>query len=341
MAIRPIGKNKWQIDYYPQGRKGKRIRVTFQGTQSEALIFEMELRRQNSGLRNPINPKIADIIPEFLEHIELHLAPATCRDYIALIKFIRPHFGSFQVSRITPSIVTQYQKKRKGMPRRPGCTGHRSINKELICLQSIIRFMVEREYANKLPFKFKMLPYQRPDPKIPEKEDIEKFLEEVKDPIKKAMIYLMYKDGLRWKEVRHLVWENISWKKNIIYVVTTKGSRPRICVLTKEVKDILEPIKKDKGWIFENPQTGKPYKSLKTLFRLASKRAGIPPIRPHLLRHYFATIALEANRDLRLVQNMVGHKSVTTTEFYTHITTERIKEGMKRIDDYTRQLEDE
>jgi hypothetical protein len=66
MSIRPLGKDKWQVDYDPQGRKGKRRRLTFTGSESQALVFEMELRRQNAGLPNPVNPKIADIIPEFL-----------------------------------------------------------------------------------------------------------------------------------------------------------------------------------------------------------------------------------------------------------------------------------
>jgi hypothetical protein len=74
MSIRKIDKNKWEIDYYPQGRKGKRKREVFYGTEAEAKEFELQVRRQNAGLPNPTNPKIMDVIPEYMEWVKIHQA---------------------------------------------------------------------------------------------------------------------------------------------------------------------------------------------------------------------------------------------------------------------------
>lgn len=67
MSVRPLGLNKWQIDFFPAGCKGKRERITHRGTEHAAQKLEIELRRQNKPSAS-INPSIRDIIPEFLQH---------------------------------------------------------------------------------------------------------------------------------------------------------------------------------------------------------------------------------------------------------------------------------
>lgn len=104
------------------------------------------------------------------------------------------------------------------------------------------------------------------------------------------------------------------------------------------MKTLLEPLKKSEGYVFANPKTGKPYGSLKTLFRNARKRAGIKRIHPHLLRYAIGTYTLEATGDLRLVQEFRGHKSINTTQIYTQIATSRKRVGMSQTADYIGQL---
>lgn len=332
MSIRPTkDPEKWIIDYYPQGRAGKRVRIVFPGTESQARMFELEARRNgNSSLPNTANPKIIDIIPEYMDWLKLHRAQKTHEDVKLSLKWLLPHFGKLQVQRITPTIINQYKL----------CRGQhvRAINKELNYLKGIIKYMVTNGYTNPLTFKIEMLPYKPSIPQIPHPNEIEKFVREIKDSGKKAMVLLMFWAGLRYKDAKNIRWERINWDTQTINLSETKGSVPRLCIMTETVKTLLAPLKKPSGYVFANPKTGKPYGSLKTLFKNASKRAGIRRIHPHLLRHAIGTYTLEATGDLRLVQEFLGHKSINTTQIYTQIATSRKKSGMAQTADYIRQL---
>lgn len=323
-------RTKWEIDYYPSGRKGKRVQMIFRGTESEARAFEIESRRNNAGLRNPINPKISDILPEYLEWLKLHRAKATYEDVTRTLNFLTPHFGHMQVPRITQTVVNQYKQKRKNTPR--------AANKELCYLKGIINWMVKNNHAAPLPFKIEELPYQSPLPQIPHPEEFQQFLAQIHDPLKKAMILLFWTSGFRWKEASNLKWENIDFSTNTIYLRDTKGSRPRIGILAESVRVLLEPYRKDAGHIFINPQTGVPYKGLYKLFSMACKRAGIKKLKPHTLRHAFGTYTLEATGDLRAVQEMLGHKDISTTTIYTQIATDRIRAIMSKTAHYISDL---
>lgn len=86
-------------------------------------------------------------------------------------------------------------------------------------------------------------------------------------------------------------------------------------------------------------KTGEPYKGLYTLFRLACKRAGIKKLKSHLLRHAFGTYTLEATGDLRSVQEMMGHKDISTTTLYTQIATNQMRAIMTRTAHYISDLQ--
>lgn len=331
MSIRRLGTDKWQLDYYPHGGKGKRERLTFYGTESGARGYEMELRRQHSGyMTRGVNPRIMDILPEYLEWHKLHRAPRTHEDVKKSLKWLLPVFDKLQVPRITHATINQYKLSRAGK--------NRAITKELHYLSAIINWMCRNNYANPLPFKIERMPYKRTLPMIPHPSEIQKFMDAIRRPLQKALVLLMYQAGMRFTEAAHIKWENIDMESGTILLETTKGDEPRLAVLPDEVKAIMEPLSKPQGYVFENPLTGKPVQSLKTLFKYASARAGIRRINPHLLRHACGTYTLEATGDLRLVQEILGHKDISTTQIYTQIAMVRKKAGMQRTADYIRQL---
>lgn len=333
MSVRKITDKKWQVDYYPQGRKGKRVRVAFQGSEAEARSLELELRRQNTSLISVINPKIMDVIPEFLEWAKVHRAQRTWEDYEKTLKYLMPVFGKLPVSRITPTIITQYQKKRGNTPR--------ACIKELDYLKTIIRWMVDNNYASPLPFKIKHIKYRAPMPTIPHPLEIDKFMAEINDPMKRAFVMFMWMCGLRFEDARHIRWENINWTSGTVLLTETKGDEPRMCVLPDAIRELIEPHKKDKGVVFENPKTNKPFGSMKNLFKGACRRAGIARFSPHKLRHAFGTYALEATDNLRLVQELMGHKNISSTTIYTQIAMQRKKEALIQTQKYMKGLKNQ
>ncbi len=330
MAVRPYKKRSreevpgvWIIDFYPEGRKGPQVKRKFpeSGTRTyaEALEFEQTCRRINhSEAVRPNNPRICDVLPEYLEWHKLHRADRTHKDTLYSLKWLLPIFGNLPVSRITHAEITNFQMTR-------GC-GPRSINKELHYLSAIMTWMHKRGYCDK-PIKIEMLPYRRPIPQPPSPGDSKAFLAQIKEPLKFALVSMMYQLGLRFSEAANLRWEAVDQKR---VVVTGKGNKVRILPMPDNVWEIIGPSRQEKGYVFPNPKTGMPYGSLKTLFTAASRRAGIKRLTPHSLRHALATDLLAETGDLELVRRVLGHGSITTTQIYTQVGTERIDEALQR-----------
>jgi integrase/recombinase XerD len=332
MSIRPLNpeKTKWQIDYYPQGRKGKRERFTVYGTETEARQYELDLRKARPENRKTlINPKVANIIGKYLEWVKLHRSEGTYKDYTKCMKILIPHFGNLHINAITKTSIEQYQKMRT--PKNRAC------NKEIACLTAFITWCVDQRYCEPLPFKIKKLPYKRPLPHVLTTNEVKRLLNSCNENIK-GMALGMYEAGLRWKEVTNLKWNDVDPEEEIILLRDTKGDKHRIIPITPSFKEALERIKNREGLVFPSPVTGKPYNNIRRALSSAKIKAGIKKrIHPHLLRHSYATHILEAGGDLRTLQMLLGHSNITTTQIYTHVMTKHLKATVGKFIDYTGQ----
>ena len=258
---------KWIIDYYPEGRRGARLRLTFRGTEAEACDAEAALRRQHiSPLNDRTNPPIRRVWPEYLEHAKLHLAARTVTDILLSWKTIDPIFGPLPVSRITPATITQYQISRAG--RSPA-----TINKEINYLKGIIAWMCRNNYAEPLPFRPEMLKYRRPIPQIPHPAEVRAFLDAIPKE-RLAMVLLLYLSGLRFSEMANLRWEDVNFGGGTVRIFG-KGGKWRLADLPKQVADILQERRQDTGLVFPSPKTGRAYVTLRRTFATASKNAGV------------------------------------------------------------------
>lgn len=200
----------------------------------------------------------------------------------------------------------------------------RTINKELDYLKALISWMVRQGYANVLPFKVEKMPHKKRLPSIPTHAKVMRFIASLRPPVK-PMALLMYYAGMRSDEVKNLRWENVG--KDTVTIRTSKGEQ-RLALWPEEVDRRLE--RKKSGLIFPSPKSKgeeQPYVNVLRSFASASERSGVK-ITPHLLRHCLGTNMLEATGDLRLVQQTLGHKDITTTTIYTHITAQRMQAGL-------------
>jgi integrase/recombinase XerD len=157
----------------------------------------------------------------------------------------------------------------------------------------------------------------------------------------KAIIEVLYGTGIRVSELTELKISNIFFNENIIKV-TGKGNRERYVPLGKiasiEIKKYLnarEKLKIDSKFsdiLFLNRYGRQLTRSM--IFKVindSSKNAGIDKkISPHTLRHSYATHLLKNGADLRTIQLILGHESITTTEIYTHLDTFHLEEVLKK-----------
>ena len=150
----------------------------------------------------------------------------------------------------------------------------------------------------------------------------------------KAMLYLMYASGCRVSELLLLKLKDIDWEEERIKI-HGKGAKERIVPVAKEAlfltkMYIEEARKKNKGqkspYLFLSRE-GKPLSRIffyKEVKRYAEEAGIFIPISPHTLRHSFATHMLEGGANLRIVQTLLGHTKIETTELYTHLRSESV-----------------
>lgn len=347
MSIRPLNKEKtkWQVDYYPAGGKGARIREVYEGNEASALQYELEVRRQHYGPSiNKISPKVIDVLPEYFEYLRVHRSPRYLQDMKEAFRHLMPFFGHKLLSHITLTHINRYKTQRPMSDRKQykNSSAVPSINKELRYLRTFHIWCVKYEYANSLPFKIEKIPYRPPIQEIAHPSDIENLMNAIKKDAtrKRALLLCLFECGLRWTEAVNLRWENVDFKQELVYLAVTKGNHPDTCFITDRLKNLLISFREKEGFVFLNKKTGKPWTSIKTLLSGACKRAGIKLIKPHQLRRSGATMMLEATQDMRLVQEFLRHKQITTTQLYTIVSKSRLRAGMSKTSDYVRQQVD-
>jgi integrase/recombinase XerD len=224
-----------------------------------------------------------------------------------------------------------------------GTISVRSAARSLSALKMFFRFLVYDGKIEKSPARLLNTPkLPRKLPGVLSLEDVDRLLSQP-DPTThlgqrdKAMLELLYATGLRVSELVGLKLTNINLEAGYIRTVG-KGSKERMVPMggkaLEALKDFLDDgrvrLLKNKmdPHLFLNAR-GKPltrqgfWKIIKQ-YGLKSGLRG--PITPHILRHSFASHLLECGADLRAVQVMLGHADISTTQIYTHVTRDRLKQ---------------
>lgn len=156
----------------------------------------------------------------------------------------------------------------------------------------------------------------------------------------KTILELLYSSGLRISELAGIKLENFNFDMNFIRI-RGKGSKERIVPFGTSFKDILKkylPLRQkyeklSKGYLFISKKSlPLTRQGLWKIIKKASVLADIDKnITPHMLRHTFATHLLQGGADLRSIQQMLGHSSISTTEIYTHTDISHLKEQHSRF----------
>ena len=151
-----------------------------------------------------------------------------------------------------------------------------------------------------------------------------------------AILELLYAAGLRVSELTGLDWDRVDWNVDVVRVLG-KGRRERIAPFGRPCHTALERYHRLLGFphagpVFRNLRGGR--LTARSVARMLTSRlaaAGIAqPASPHALRHTFATHMLGAGADLRAIQELLGHRSLSTTQRYTHVDLKRLMEAYDR-----------
>jgi integrase/recombinase XerD len=219
----------------------------------------------------------------------------------------------------------------------------RSLARNLVSIRMFYRFLVSEGKIESNPARLLGIPkmYQHL-PDVLSRDEVEVFLLQpdthtVLGKRDKAMLELLYATGLRVTELISLKMSNINLEAGYVRTIG-KGSKERVVPSgTKAIDSLKEYLKNgrpsllEKGgfsYLFLNSK-GRPMtrQGLWKIIRKYALKAGIAKtVTPHTVRHSFATHLLEGGADLRSVQIMLGHSDISTTQIYTHVARERLKE---------------
>ena len=207
----------------------------------------------------------------------------------------------------------------------------RSIQRHLSSAKGLFRYLKKNGLISLSPFDLVTAPKTSSNlPDVLSPEDVEQLLNfkpssliEIRDM---AIIELMYSSGLRVSET---VGVNISdFEEDMSFLrVIGKGTKTRLVPLGRfainAIKNWLlerEKIVRKTDALFLNSQgTRLSVRSVQMRLKALALKQGLPPIHPHMLRHSFATHMLESSGDLRTIQELLGHSSLSTTQIYTKL----------------------
>ena len=194
-----------------------------------------------------------------------------------------------------------------------------------------------------LGLRWEDLPLERPRrekrlPVVLSHDELMRFLAAVRNPKHLAILSLAYSAGLRVSEVVRLRPEDLDRDRGFIVVRGGKGRKDRCTLLSDTALVLVDAYLEgaDPGhWLFPGSHPGRHLsaRSVQKVTADARTRAGITkPLTPHILRHSFATHLLEGGTDVRLIQELLGHSNVRTTEIYTHVSQRQLRRIRSPLD---------
>jgi integrase/recombinase XerD len=238
---------------------------------------------------------------------------------------------------VTLALISEYLADRK----HAGLSAS-SIKLVVVALKIFFRFLTTKGVMERDPTEALALPrIERYLPETLNELQVEQFLEKIDTKAvhglrDRAMIELLYASGLRISELANARLENFNFEERVVRV-TGKGNKTRLVPVGRKACEALRAYLSA-----ERPKLVKPRSSSEIflsergtklttariwqIVKKHAKRAGLEKnIYPHLLRHSFATHLLSNGADLRIIQEMLGHADISTTQVYTHVDQQRLK----------------
>ncbi len=288
----------------------------------------------------------------FLEHLEIELdrSPRTIEGYERSLEKFFSMAGIRKPEDITLERIRQYrirlnrETNERGEPlRKTTQTYH------VVVLRSFLKYLAKEDVTTVPAAKIEVgkTPTRQVD--FLELEEVERLLSAASGTSLRALrdraiLELFFSAGLRVSELTSLDREHINLKKGE-FSVRGKGSKLRVVFLSDDARDAIArylekrrdmdpalfiaiPIAKN-GFTKERASTDLrlTQRSVQRMVKHYAAKAGIvKDVHPHTLRHSFATDLLQNGADIRSVQSMLGHASITTTQIYTHVTNEHLRE---------------
>ena len=293
-----------------------------------------------------------DYAQEFYNYLryELNSSPNTIKSYIfdvnLFLNFLKKE--GFEIKDVDKNIIRNFMTERlEHTTYRGNLESERSLARRICSLKKFFNFLRQKDYISSNPFLTISSPKKRvKNPDVLYASQIEQLLKsnrERKDKLAsrdQALIELMYCSGLRCSEVVNLTISQMDFSSRTLRI-KGKGNKERVVPFSETCKTYLldyakklrRELENESGkrsqYFFLNSKGSKlTTRGLEYIMNSIIKKTGLSlgfNLHPHVLRHSFATSLLENGADLRVIQELLGHSSINTTQIYTHVSKENLK----------------
>lgn len=311
----------------------------------------------------PLSPNKALLKDQIAERFESYLvgergsSELTRVNYLQdLGQFVTFKFGHDKAPPFAWSTISETDVRRYLMNFSLEGLSATTIHRKLASLRTFLRFLVRKKILLTDPSAYLHSPKQEKKlPRVLSAQDIDKFLAQpLKDfaegTIKQhaafrdtAFFEALYSTGCRISEMIALDWGDVDLTKGTAFVIG-KGEKTRLVIFGEPALRALRALRmilarKNEELVIDDAPVFICEKDFKRIYsRLVQRQmkrylyeAGLPgDVTPHKLRHSFATHLLDAGADLRSVQEMLGHASLSTTQIYTHVSVEHLRDEFSK-----------
>lgn len=278
---------------------------------------------------------------DFINYIavERNLSPRTVKEYQQDIELFLAYYEPFFEQELTLKTMDErtirefltYLKMKKGYTAR-------AINRKIATLKGYFKFLENEGFIPRNPMvNIKSAKTGKQIPKVLSQSEVESILEAptgtgILSKRDRAILELFYATGMRISELIGLNIESVDFERSMIKV-RGKGNKERFVLMNNSAREALkayldERAKIDSPALFLNRTNVRLSKrTVQQLFARYLKKAGISkPASPHTLRHSFATHLLMGGADLMTIKELLGHENLSTTQVYTNISLEHIRD---------------
>ncbi len=294
------------------------------------------------------------LIQEFLEHLEIEKGRSakTSKNYDFYLKRFTKWAGATSLKDITQDNVRQFRLwlNRSVQGREKETVKASTQNYHLIALRSFLKYCAKRDMNCLAPEKIELAKQLSRQVEFLEDDELKRMIEVagrepgivgVRD---NAILQTLFSTGLRVSELSNLKIDNVNLKRDE-FTVRGKGGKTRVVFLSDAARAAIKAYvekrtdpspflfvshdRAKRGRVNAGPLTPR---SIQRIVERTALAAGVTKkITPHTLRHTFATDLLRNGADIRAVQSMLGHASITTTQIYTHVTDKTLRDVHKKF----------
>lgn len=252
-----------------------------------------------------------------------------------------PTFGSKPLSEITRLDLSQFHTSIRQTGYASG-TADRMIILMRCILNHAIKLEVLPRGANPAE-KFDLFNEPNNRERFLTESEARKLLNELalsENPDLLNIVSLLLMTGCRRGEILGARWKDVDFERGIFTIPITKQGKPHTLPMTEAIKKFLQnlPSRGISEYIFPNLKTSKPYKSIFYSWDRARKKAEMPELRLHDLRHSFASFLINSGRTLYEVQRLLGHASSKTTQRYAHLSERSLGQAISVVSELIPEL---